>query len=113
MRSDETKREDDTIQAMKETWARLDDAFAVEPAPLSAWTALVRERKRLAKRKLWRDLAILWSIAIPAMGLMLLLVTGMPPLFWMFQAAAAVAGIPWLVGEIKRIARSGGRRTTP
>lgn len=68
-------------------------------------TPNVRERKRAAKRKLWKELAVLWSVAVPILGFMLLMATGMQSLFWIFQAAAAVAGIPWLIAEFRNAAR--------
>ncbi|WP_123039344.1 YxlC family protein [Cohnella candidum] len=106
--SDDRHQEERLLKALNETWAQLDAAFEAEPAPLADWTALVKQSKRQAKRKLWRELAILWTAALGILGLMILLMTGMQNLFWLFQAAATVAAVPLLISEVKRAARMGG-----
>jgi hypothetical protein len=111
--TDDAKEQEHVLQALNETWSRMDDTFAAQPAPLPDWMALVRERKRIAKRKLWKELALLWSVAVPMLGVMLLLLTGMQTVFWIFQAAATAAGIPWLIAEFKRAARAGSGGVAP
>lgn len=108
--SDNDKDNEKLLSALHTTWTKLDDTFKAEPAPLPDWTALVRERRRSAKRKLWKELTLLWVVAIPIFGTMLLLATGMQTVFWIFQAAATVGGFGWLIAEFKRSASAGGRR---
>jgi hypothetical protein len=96
------------LEALDGTWARMEETFGTEPAPLPDWTAMVRERRHAARRKFWKELAIFWSLAIPVVGLLLLLVTGVQPLFWILEAGVTAAVIPLLIPEFHKAARSGG-----
>lgn len=111
--SDPENRDKKLLDTLGDTWAEIDGTFRVEPAPLPDWTALVRESRRAAKRKLWRELTILWCAAVPMLGVMLLLLTGLAPVFWILQAAAAFVAVPMLAKEIRRAAGSGKGGAAP
>ena len=104
---------EETLKALRDVWSRMDETFSVQELPFSDWTATVRESRRLARRKLRKELAVLWAIAIPVLGLMMLLAMGMMTLFWIVQAAATVACVPWLIAEFRRVRRADGRRSVP
>jgi hypothetical protein len=104
--SDNGKNEERLIQALEETWSGMEQTFQVESAPLPDWAAMVREQRRLAKRKLWKELAILWSVGIPLLGILFFLATGMLHLFYLLEAAATVTAIPLLIIEFKRVNRT-------
>jgi hypothetical protein len=107
--SDHGNDEEKMLEALGETWARIDATFKTEQAPRTDWTAMVRERRRLAKHKLWTELAILWSVAIPLLGVMFLLITGMQTMFWILEAVTTATAIPLLFAEFKRAGRSTAR----
>jgi hypothetical protein len=107
--SDHGNDEEKMLEALRETWGRLDATFHAEPAPRTDWMAMVRERRLLANRKFWTELAILWSVAIPLLGVMFLLITGMQTMFWILESVTTATAIPLLVSEFKRASRSTAR----
>ncbi|TJY38519.1 hypothetical protein E5161_20265 [Cohnella pontilimi] len=109
--TDDGKHEEQLIQALQETWSNLDRTFETELTPLPDWEAVVREQRRSAKRKMWKELAILWSVAIPVLGMLFFLATGMLPLLIAVEAAATAAAVPLLIGEIKRMGRTAKGRS--
>jgi len=91
-------------QALKQTWDDLETAYPITPAQPEVWKALVRERRKKARRKLWRDLIVLWSVALPVIMGMMLLGRGFSELsviFWAVQALFAGIGIVVLLSEIR------------
>lgn len=99
--------DDKMIGELQQTWANMDKTFPVTPAPLHDWVSLVQERRRLLRKKLWRDLMLLWAVAIPFIFIILLLASGLSPWFWILEGVFVAAGIPLLVSEFRSGQRNG------
>ncbi|WP_372636518.1 YxlC family protein [Cohnella sp.] len=99
------ENEDKIKQALKQAWDDLETAYPIAPAQPEVWSALVRERRKNARRKLWRDLIVLWSVALPVITGMLLLgrdFSELSVIFWKFQALSSGIGILVLLSEIRK-----------
>jgi len=101
------ENEDKIKQALKQKWDDLETAYPITPARPEVWRALVRERRKNARRKLWRDLIVFWSVALPVITGMLLLLLGrgfseLSVIFWAFQALSSGVGILVLLSEIRK-----------
>jgi len=100
--------EDEIKLALKQAWDELEAAYPIAPAQPETWNALVRERRKAARRKLWRELIIFWAVALPVVTGLLLLgrgLSGIPVAFWAFQVLSAGIGIPLLISEIRGVRR--------
>jgi len=100
---------DDGLEAaLKEAWDEIDGSYPAEPASPEQWIVFVKDSKALAKKRLWRELALFWAIAAALLSGLLVLSLELPAWFWYAQCAVAVAGIALLVGEFRQSAGSGG-----
>ncbi|MFC5406897.1 YxlC family protein [Cohnella soli] len=97
---------------LHETWNRLDEAFPSSPAPIETWEAFVRERRGIARRKLWRELLLFWSVAVPAIAGVVLLATGFTAGFWALQGMALLFGSSLIVGEIRSMRKRSKEEAT-
>jgi len=99
------ENEEKLEQALKQAWDDLEAAYPITPAHPEVWNVLVREQRKNVRRKLWRDLLVLWSVALPFIAGMMLLgrgFSGFFVVFWSFQVLSAGIGILVLLSEIRK-----------
>lgn len=76
---------------------KFDDLFAPGVPDAARLEQLVAATRNESRRKLWRDLALLWTIGCFVLGGMNFLLTAEPAAFFAIQAAGSAGGVLWLV----------------
>lgn len=84
-----------------------DDVFEPRVPDAAQLEQLVRAAKQEAQRKLWRELALLWTIGCVILGGLNFLLAEEPTAFLAVQGAGTAAGVLWLV--ISALRNPGGR----
>lgn len=100
-KSDNHSNDEQVTDALRDTWVKLEQTYAVNPVPLHDWVALVTEQRSVMRKKLWRDLLVLWAVAVPFLFGFLMLAADLSPWFWPLQVVFLLAGIPLVVSEFR------------
>ncbi|WP_239618445.1 DUF5345 family protein [Cohnella mopanensis] len=107
MKPTDQDQDNKLITDLRQDWEVLEKTYSVTPAPLDVWESLVHRQRQVTRRRLWRDLLLFWSVAVPLVSGVLFLGSGISAWFWLLQGISVIVGIPLAINEFKASWRKG------